>query len=199
MIGEQAAGKDALGATVFRRAGLNEGAEGHGRYWFVCHDAEGNEKWRDTIDNITCNEGKNVMLDSSLAGSGYTAACFMGLISNVGWSAVAATDTAAQINGTNAWKEAGGANAPTYSGFRPTCLWSVAAAGVKSLSAALAFNITSGSNLTVKGGFIVFGAGATHTIDDPHGFLLSVGTFTNGDKIVSNGDTISATYSYTLT
>jgi hypothetical protein len=134
-----------------------------------------------------------------MAGSSYTAACFMGLISNVGWSAVAATDTAAQINGTNAWKEAGGANAPTYSGFRPTCAWSAASGGVKSLSAALNFNITSGANVTVKGGFIVFGTGATHTIDNAAGFLLSTGTFTNGDKIVSGGDTISATYSYTLT
>ena len=198
MIGERARVGEQLGATVLRRADFSEGGEGHGRYEVWCV-RDGRELWRDFIDNVTCTEGKNVMLDSSLAGSSYTAACFMGLISNVGWSAVAATDTAAQINGTNAWKEAGGANAPTYSGFRPTCVWSAAAAGVKSLSAALNFAITSGSNLTVKGGFIVFGAGATHTIDNAAGFLLSAGTFTNGDKIVSNGDTISATYSYTLT
>jgi hypothetical protein len=199
MIGERAGADARLDAVVLRRGGFDEGAEGHGRYWFVCRGPDGVEKWRDTIDNITCTEGKNVMLDSAFAGSSYTAVCFMGLISNIGWSAVSAADTAAQINGTNAWKEAGGANAPTYSGFRPTCAWSAATGGVKSLSAALAFNITSGTNLTVKGGFIVFGAGATHTIDNAAGFLLSAGTFTNGDKIVSNGDTISATYSYTLT
>ena len=199
MIGEHARVGEQLGATVSRRADFGEGGEGHGRYEVWCIGPDGVEKWRDVIENITCTEGKNVMLDSSLAGSSYTASCFMGLISNVGWSAVAAGDTGVQINGTNAWKEAGGANAPAYSGFRPTCAFSAATGGVKSLSAALNFNITSGSNVTVKGGFIVFGTGATHTIDDAHGFLLSAGTFTNGDKIVSSGDTISATYSYTLT
>lgn len=199
MIGEQAGASERHEAMVFRRTGFDAGAEGHGRYGVICYDADGVVKWEDTIDNVTCTEGKNVMLDSSLAGMSYTAACFMGLISNVGWSAVAAGDTAAQINGTNAWKEAGGANAPTYSGFRPTCAFGAATGGVKSLSAALNFNITSGSNVTVKGGFIVYGAGATHTVDNAAGFLLSAGTFTNGDKIVSSGDVISATYSYTLT
>jgi hypothetical protein len=199
MIGEQAGASEQLGATVFRRASLGDGAEGHGRWEVICYDADGVVKWEDVIENVTCTEGKNQMLDSALAGSAYTAACYMGLISNVSWTQVQATDTAAQINGTNQWTEAGSTNAPTYSGVRPTCGWSAASGGVKSLSAALTFNITSGSNLTVKGGFIVFGAGASSAINNTGGHLLSAGTFTNGDKIVSNGDTISATYSYTLT
>jgi hypothetical protein len=199
MIGEQAAAQAAIGATVMRRADFSEGGEGHGRYEVWCASSDGTELWRDTIDNVTCTEGKNTMLDSALAGSAYTAVCYMGLISNVSFTQVQATDTAAQINGTNQWTEAGSTNAPTYSGVRPTCGWSAASGGVKSLSAALTFNITSGTNVTVQGGFIVFGAGAGSAINNTGGHLLSAGVFTNGVKIVSNGDTISATYSYTLT
>jgi hypothetical protein len=112
---------DAVGASVIRGAGHDEAGEAHGHYVVECVGADGKLKWRDTIDNVVCTEGKNVMLDAALAGSAYTVTGpFLGLISNVGWSAVAATDVGTQINGTNGWKEAGSGNAPTYTGNRKT-------------------------------------------------------------------------------
>jgi hypothetical protein len=87
------------------------------------------------------------------------------------------------------WTEAGLANAPTYTAPRKTAAWSTASAGSKSLSAAASYAITSAG--TVKGAFLVFGSGALSTIDNTGGTLYSAGTFSGGDKVVGNGDTLS--------
>lgn len=186
-------------ATVTRGAVEHEAAEAHGVFVAECRGPDGALKWRDVIDNVVTTEGKNLALDTFLAGSAYTVTGpYMGLISNVSFSAVAAADTGAQINGSNGWKEAGGANAPAYTGNRKTCAWSAASAGAKALSAGLAFAFTSGTNVIVKGPFIVFGSGALNTKDDAHGVLWSVGLFSAGDKTVSSGDTLTVTYSTSL-
>ena len=117
----------------------------------------------------------------------------MGLISSTSYTAVSAGDTMASHAG---WLEAGGANAPTYSGNRKTAVWSAASAGAKALSAALSFAITSSG--TVKGAFIVFGSGAVNTKDNTSGTLWSAGTFATGDKSVVNGDTLNVNYSTSL-
>lgn len=191
--------KDLNFATVLRGAGLNEGCRAQG--WFVarCLDRHGKLRWQDEFPNVVCTEGKNLALDTYLAGAAYTVTGpFMGLISSVGYTAVAAADTAAQINGSNGWKEAGsGVNFPLYTTPRKTCAWSAAAAGSKSLSAALSFPIiTTGG--TVKGCFLVFGTGAVSTIADTNGKLYSAGLFTGGDKVVSPGDTIQVSYTTSL-
>jgi hypothetical protein len=94
------------------------------------------------------------------------------------------------------WLEAGGTNAPTYSGNRKTAVWSAATAGAKALSAALSFAITSTG--TVKGAFLCFGSGALNTKDNTGGTLWSAGTFSTGDKAVVNGDTLNVNYSTSL-
>ncbi len=196
-MNDQAAAGMAAGASITRNVRESAEAEAHGRFLVVCRDAEGREKWRDTIENTVCTEGKNVMLDAALAGAAYTVVGpFMGLISSVGWSATAASDTAAQINGTNGWKEAGLANAPTYTAPRKTCVWSAAASGSKALSAALTFAITGTG--TVKGCFLVFFTGAVSTIDSTTGKLWAAGVFSGGDRAVLNGDTLSVSYSTSL-
>jgi hypothetical protein len=194
MTEERADARDSQDATVIRGSGLGEQAEAHGRYQIECIGADGKLKWREVIDNVVCTIGKNLALDTFLAGSAYTVTGpYMGLISSVSYTAVAAGDTMASHAG---WLEAGGANAPTYSGNRKTAVWSAAASGAKALSAALSFAITSSG--TVKGAFLCYGSGASATKDNTGGTLWSAGTFTTGDKAVVNGDTLNVNFSTSL-
>jgi hypothetical protein len=194
MSKERADARERNDASVVRGSGIGEHADAHGRYEIECIGADGMVKWRDTIENVVATVGKNLALDTFLAGSAYTVVGpYMGLISSTSYSAVAAGDTMGSHAG---WLEAGGTNAPTYSGNRKTAVWSAAAAGAKELSAALSFAITSTG--TVKGAFLCYGSGALNTKDNTAGVLWSAGTFSTGDKAVVNGDTLNVNYSTSL-
>lgn len=181
-------------ASVIRGAGQEEVLQLKGRYEVECIGPDGKLKWRDVIENVVATVGKNLALDTFLAGAAYTVTGpFLGLISSTSFTAVAAADTMASHGG---WLEAGNANAPTYTAPRKTAVWSAAAAGAKALSAALSFAITGSG--TIKGCFMVYGTGAVSTIDNTSGTLLSAGLFSGGDKIVANLDTVNVSYSLAL-
>lgn len=182
------------GATAVLGAGDAERVTLKGHYSAECIGADGKVKWRDEFDNTVVTVGKNLALDTFLAGSGYTVTGpYMGLISSVSYSAISAGDTMSSHAG---WTEAGNANAPTYTSPRKTCAWSAASSGSKALSSPLSFAITGAG--TLKGAFIVFGSGAVSTIDDTSGTLLSAGLFSAGDRAVINGDTVNVSYSLSL-
>lgn len=181
-------------ASVIRSASDSESCNAQGVYTVECYDADGNLKWSDTCHNVVATVGKNLALDTYLAGAAYTVVGpFMGLISSTSFTAVAAADTMSSHGG---WLEAGTANAPTYTAPRKTAAWSAAAAGAKALSASLSFAITGSG--TIKGCFLVFGTGALSTIDNTAGTLYSAGLFTGGDKIVVNSDVVNVSYSTSL-
>lgn len=185
---------DNLGANLIRKSDISDQLHIKGRYKVQCFDKDGKLKWEDDIENTVVTVGKNLALDTILAGAGYSVVGpFMGLISSISFSAIAAGDTMASHAG---WTEAGITNAPTYSGGRKTAVFSAASAGAKALSAALAFAITGSG--TIKGCFIVYGAGALSTVDNTAGTLLSAGLFTGGDKVVVNTDTLNVSYSLAL-
>jgi len=194
MTEERAFACECNDATIIRGNGVSEQAEAHGRYEIECLGADGRVKWRETIDNVVQTVGKNLALDSFLAGSAYTVTGpYMGLIASTSYSATAAGDTMTSHAG---WLEAGGTNAPAYTGNRKTAVWSAAASGSKALSAALSFAITSSG--TIKGAFLCFGSGASATKDNTGGTLWSAGTFSTGDKAVVNGDQLNVNYSTSL-
>jgi len=150
------------------------------------------EKWTDTIDNLVVTVGKNLALDTILAGSAYTVTGpYLGL------TQATPTPAAGDTMGSHAgWAEAGGANAPTYTAPRKTITFSAASAGTKASTGVYTYAITSSG--TVGGGFMVFGTGALSTIENTAGTLLSCGAFTQGNKVVGNGDAVTVTYSLAM-
>lgn len=153
-------------------------------------------KWQDTVKNVVTDVGKNLLLDTGLAGSAYTVTGpYMGLISSVGYTSVpVAADTMASHA---TWVEAGNStNYPLFTA-RIAPSWSAASAGSKATSAAVSFTIGATGG-TLKGCFLVFGSGAVTTLADTNGTLLSAGLFTGGDKVVSPSDVVNVTYSLGL-
>jgi len=159
----------------------------HGHYTAVCYSADGFVKWTDEIDNLVTTVGKNFTLDTTL-GNVAGGAVVMGL-KGTGTAVVADTQASHA-----SWLEVGLANAPTYSGNRPTPSFSAASAGSKATSSAVSFSMTSTG--TVAGCFINIGGSATK--DNTTGTLFSAGDFSSSKSVV-NGDTIAVTYTATLT
>jgi hypothetical protein len=184
---------DKVGARIAKDTNFNEAANATGVYHVECVGADGQVKWAEDIENIVVNVGKNLALDTFLAGSAYTVTGPYMFLAGGTPASAAATDTMATKTG---WTEVGLANAPTYTGPRKTVAWSAAATGSKATSAALSFAITGSG--TVAGCGIVFGTGAVSTIDSTAGTLYSVGAFTGGSKTVANGDTLNVTYTASL-
>ena len=159
----------------------------HGTYHAVCYSGDGFIKWEDEIENLVTTVGKNFTLDTTL-GNTAGGAVVMGL-KGTGTAVVADTQASHAT-----WLEVGLANAPTYSGNRPTPSFSAASAGSKTTSSAVSFSMTSTG--TVAGCFINIGGSATK--DTTTGTLFSAGDFSSS-KAVVNGDTIAVTYTATLT
>jgi hypothetical protein len=179
---------DSVDATVIRGAGQTEFVGLEGVYNVECHDAQGNLKWSDKIENLTTNVGRQDLLSKYFISNAGPGAIVMGL---KGTGTAAYTDTQASHAG---WLEVGGTNAPTYSGTRKTPAFSTATSAnpsVLTTSAAVVFSMTGSG--TVAGAFI--NVGGSSTIDNTTGVLFSAGDFTAGSKTVTSGDTINVTYS----
>ena len=175
-------------------AGMGESAQAEGVYTFKCFEYEGGPLlWEDTIENVVCTLGKNLMLQTALTGSAYTVTGpYMGLISSVGYTAVAASDTMASHTG---WNEAGSTNAPTFAA-RVAPAFGTASAGAISTSTPTSFTMTGAG--TLVGAFITYGTGAVTTLMSTAGTLLSAGAFTGGNQPVNSGNVVQVTYSLSL-
>jgi hypothetical protein len=182
---------DKIGASASFGGGNAESVGLEGTYVATCYDANGNEKWTDTIENLTTNVGRANIMNSYFANTG-GGAIVMGLGGANGSSTFtpAYGDTQSSHAG---WYEVGNANAPTYSGTRKTPAFSASTTAnpaVLSTSAAVVFSMTSSG--TVYGAFI--NVGGSTAIDNTTGTLFSIGAFTAGSKTVTSGDTINVTY-----
>jgi len=175
-------------------AGMGESAQAEGVYTFKCFEYEGGPLlWEDTIENVVCTLGKNLMLQTALTGSAYTVTGpYMGLISSIGYTAVAAADTMASHAG---WNEAGSTNAPTFAA-RVAPAFGTASAGAISTSTPTSFTMTGAG--TLVGAFITYGTGAVTTLMSTAGTLLSAGAFTGGNQPVNSGNVVQVTYSLSL-
>jgi hypothetical protein len=191
---------DFSSASLIKNADFTETVGMEGRFEAKCYDKDGNLKWEETIDNLVMAVGKQLMLDTILAGSAFTATVVMGLVSGASAPTYAAADTQSSHAG---WLESGSANAPTYSGTRKTPAFSSATSSgttptnvtTKTTSSAVSFTFTGSG--TVAGCFI--NINGSSAIDNTTGTLYSAGSFTGGNKTVASTDVLNVTYSTTAT
>jgi hypothetical protein len=175
---------DAVNGSVVKNSPVSENIEIHGHYDVECIGADGEVKWTDVIENLVVTVGKIDLLDKYFSGSGYTAAWYMGLVS--GTATYAVGDTLA----THAWTED-----TNYSGVNRLTTTFSGASGttqVNKVSGAVSFSITGGT--TINGALLT----VTQLRATTTGVLYSVGNFSGGSRIVTNGDTLNVTYTASL-
>lgn len=173
---------EAASASVIRGAGHGDEIRVRGRFNIVCLGPDGQEKWRDHIDNLVTTVGKNDILDKYLKGSSYTQTFRMGL---AGAGTKAAGDTQ---NSHAGWSEL-----TAYTGNRKDVTMGNASSG-SSVSPTQAFAVTG--PMTVAGCFTNNGGSSTKS--DTSGTLFSAGDFSGGSKGVDNGDTLNVTYTLSV-
>lgn len=148
-------------------------------------DSQGREKYASQCRNLVVNAGKTDILTVYFADGTQKASSswFMGLMSDVGFTGINATDTASSHAG---WAEATGYSQSA----RP--LWGQAApsAGVTTITNAspVTFDITASA--TLKGGFII----SQSTKGGTTGILWAAALFSAAVP-VNNGDQMKCTYS----
>lgn len=145
--------------------------------------------WEVEVENLVTTEGKNDLLTNYFKGAAYTAAFYVGLVTNTGFTAYAAGDTAAQIGGTNGWTESvvySNANRVTWTG------GSAAAGSIDNSAAQASFNINASD--TIRGGFL----DTSNVKSGTAGKLYGEADFGTGNRAVLNGDTLQITVTLTV-
>lgn len=176
--------RDLVAAKMVMNQRQDDGLIAHGHVRVECV-RDGQVIWVDEGPNLIVTTGRNKLLDETLAGSGYTAAWYMGLIDNAGFSAIAAADTMASHAG---WAEADEYDEAT----REALAFSAASAGSKATSAAASFTISA--SITVNGVFIA----SSSTKNESASILFAAKSFSATRAVVDN-DVLNVTYTASLT
>lgn len=158
-------------------------------YEFEATDRNGVVLWTRKVPNLVTNEGLNNVLQQFFKGSAYTAGFSIGLVDVSGFTAFAATDTAAQIGGTNAWTEITAYSQATR---QSLVLGSVSGQSVDSTASPASF--TMNATKTIKGAFL-----STSSVKGgTSGVLYGESAFSGGNEgPLNSGDTLKV--SITLT
>lgn len=194
MSTEKSLAQDVVSAGITVRPQSTESVGAGGIYTVVCHDANGNFKWTDTFHNLVVNQGLQDMNSKYFSGSGYTAAWYLGLVTGPGTGTTySATDTLAShgATGSGGWTEN-----TNYAGNRKAATFGTATTAnpsVDSNSGSPAVFTMNANAQTIAGAFLCSVSSGTS------GVLFSAGDFTGGDKFVDSGDTLTVTYTFSLT
>jgi hypothetical protein len=170
---------------------FNETAAAKGKFTVTCRDSEGNLKWEDVIDNLVVNVGLQDMNTKYFTGSSYTAAWYLGLYGSGSTNNPAASDTMSSHAG---WTEVTAYSQST----RPACTFGTASTANPSVIS----NSGSPATFSINGTTTVGGAFLTsnNTKGGTTGTLFSAADFQSpGDRAVVNGDTLTVTYTFSLT
>lgn len=176
------------GASVLARTGIQEGLKLKSMYRFEARDKDGNLLWVEEVPNLVTTEGKNDLLTQYFKGSSYTATWYVGLVDNANFTAYAAGDVAAQINGTNGWKE----NTNYSQANRVTWTGGTASGGsIDDTASPAAFSITA--TITIRGAFLI----SNNTKGGTTGKLYGEADFSVA-RSLNNGDTLNVTVTLTV-
>ena len=191
MLTDLAKSNDVVGSTVAANGGAQDALSAKGYYTVVCHDKDGNLKWEARSDNLVVNVGLQDMNAKYFTGSGYTAAFYLGLYGAASSNNPAASDTMSSHAG---WTEVTAYSQST----RPACSFGTPTTANPSV----ATNSGSPATFSINGTTTVGGAFLTtnSTKGGTTGTLFSAADFQSpGDRSVVNGDTLTVTYTFSLT
>jgi hypothetical protein len=192
--------RDVATASVIRGSNQMENMEIQGRYTAVCLDANGNEKWSESWDNLVTTQGRNWLLDVTLiagtAGTGVSPANMYFRMSLITSGTPVAGDAYAVHAG---FVELASSVVAT----RGSPTFSAAAAGVKATTTAVSFSVIgtgtiTGAAINVLNAAAVGNLGNVVDTATVGAVLYSAGIFA-GAKSVTSGDTLNVSYSTTLT
>ena len=162
-----------------------------GVFTVSCYDKDGNLKWEEKTPNLVVNEGLDYMNTQFFTGSSYTAAWYLGLYGSGASNNPAASDTMASHPG---WTEVTAYSQST----RPACTFGTPTTANPSV----ATNSASPATFSINGTTTVGGAFLTtnNTKGGTTGTLFSAADFQSpGDRSVVSGDTLTVTYTFSLT
>ncbi len=161
---------------------MNQGIKIGGVFRVKCYNKDGQLRWEDTSKNIVPNAGLEHTLDLifSLGGAVANTNYYIGLTD--GSPTTSPNDTLASHAG---WSEVN----DYVEGSRQEYVENRTGLTVNNAGNKAVFSINN--TATVGGSFICSAANGTT------GLLLAVSAFSNGNKSVSNGDTIEVQYDFT--
>jgi hypothetical protein len=179
---------EVVSASVTRASSSDPSCSFGGIFTITCVDENNQVKWEETFPNLVVNVGLQDLNTKYFTGSAYTAAWYLGLVTGPG-----ASNTYLAANTMSS--HAGWTEFANYSGERKAVTFGTATTAdpsVISNSASPSVFTISGAGGTVAGAFLT----TIETKSTTTGTLFSVGNFTAGDKLVTSGDTLNVTYTF---
>ena len=190
MFNDKVKSKDVASSSLIAGGFAADSASAKGVYKIQCHDKDGNLKWEDEALNLVVNVGLQDMNAKYFTGSAYTAAWYIGLYGSGATNSPAAGDTMSSHAG---WTEVVAYSQAT----RPACTFGTPTTANPSVATNSASPATFSINATttVGGAFLT----SNNTKSGTTGTLYSAADFSApGDRAVTNGDTLSVTYTLSL-
>ena len=190
MFNDKVKSKDVASSSLVAGGFAADSASAKGVYKIQCHDKDGNLKWEDVAPNLVVNVGLQDMNAKYFTGSAYTAAWYIGLYGSGATNSPAAGDTMSSHAG---WTEVVAYSQAT----RPACTFGTPTTANPSVATNSASPATFSINATttVGGAFLT----SNNTVGGTTGTLYSAADFSApGDRAVTNGDTLSVTYTLSL-
>lgn len=186
MNNDKAKARDIASVEIVRGAPAHDGVLARGFWHIECYDSEGNLKWVDDAQNLVVNQGLDHLLDVTLSGATQITTWYVGLTDNT--PSPAAADVMSSHAGWTEFTEYSQATRVTWTD------GGVSGQSVSNSGSPASFSVNNSTNGGLGGLFLV----SENTKGGTTGTLYSVVAITGGNRVVNNGDTINATYTFTM-